>query len=80
MKFTPEKCWNKLNIIFLVDGWCRGYSCGDHYYESDTMTHSWEAVAELLQHPSCTDIMVDVGIPVMHKNVTYNCRLIFLNG
>ncbi|KAK3881782.1 hypothetical protein Pcinc_013812 [Petrolisthes cinctipes] len=57
-----------------------GYNCGDHYYESDSMTHSWEAVAELLQHPSCTDIMVDVGLPIMHKNVTYNCRLVFLNG
>lgn len=56
-----------------------GYSCADHYYESDTMLHSWEVVAELLQHPSCTDIMIDVGLPVMHKNVTYNCRLVFLN-
>ncbi|MPC16384.1 putative glutamine-dependent NAD(+) synthetase [Portunus trituberculatus] len=56
-----------------------GYSCADHFYESDTMLHSWEVVAELLQHPLCVDIMIDVGLPVMHKNVTYNCRLVFLN-
>ncbi|KAK7065400.1 Glutamine-dependent NAD(+) synthetase [Halocaridina rubra] len=56
-----------------------GYSCGDHYYESDTLLHSWEVVAELLQHPFCTDIIIDVGLPVMHKNVTYNCRVAFLN-
>ncbi|KAG7170786.1 Glutamine-dependent NAD(+) synthetase-like 2 [Homarus americanus] len=56
-----------------------GYSCADHHYESDTLLHSWEVVAELLQHPSCTDIMIDVGLPVMHKNTTYNCRLVFLN-
>ncbi|XP_069950909.1 glutamine-dependent NAD(+) synthetase isoform X2 [Cherax quadricarinatus] len=56
-----------------------GYSCADHYYESDTLLHSWEVVAELLRHPSCTDIIIDVGLPVMHKNVTYNCRLVFLN-
>lgn len=56
-----------------------GYSCADHYYESDTLLHSWEVVAALLQHPACVDLMIDVGLPVMHKNVTYNCRLIFLN-
>lgn len=56
-----------------------GYSCADHFYESDTLLHSWEVVAELLQHPSCRDIIIDVGMPVMHKNVTYNCRLVFLN-
>lgn len=58
---------------------CRGYSCYDHFYESDTFLHSWESVAELLQHPACVDIMVDVGLPILHKNVAYNCRLIFLN-
>lgn len=56
-----------------------GYSCCDHYYESDTVLHSWEVVAELLQHPSCTDMIIDVGLPVTHKNVRYNCRLVFLN-
>ncbi|XP_076065645.1 glutamine-dependent NAD(+) synthetase-like [Oratosquilla oratoria] len=56
-----------------------GYSCSDHFHECDTLLHSWEVVAKLLQHPSCVDIIVDVGMPVMHKNVTYNCRLVFLN-
>ena len=22
---------------------------------------------------------IDVGMPVMHKNITYNCRVVFLN-
>lgn len=25
-------------------------------------------------------MLVDVGMPVMHKNVAYNCRVIFYNG
>ncbi len=58
---------------------CRGYSCEDHFYESDTCLHSWEVLARLLVHPVCLDIMVDVGMPIMHKNVTYNCRVAFLN-
>ncbi|XP_018336301.1 probable glutamine-dependent NAD(+) synthetase [Agrilus planipennis] len=56
-----------------------GYSCEDHFYESDTFLHSWEVLLELLTAPLCKDILVDVGMPVMHKNVAYNCRIIFLN-
>ncbi|CAG9861119.1 unnamed protein product [Phyllotreta striolata] len=56
-----------------------GYSCEDHFYESDTFLHSWEVLAELLIAPLCKDILIDVGMPVMHKNVCYNCRVIFLN-
>jgi hypothetical protein len=25
------------------------------------------------------DILIDVGMPVKHKNVAYNCRVTFLN-
>ncbi|KAL1471529.1 hypothetical protein MTO96_023584 [Rhipicephalus appendiculatus] len=56
-----------------------GYGCADHFYESDTLLHSWEVLASLLRDPTCEGIMVDVGMPVMHRNVTYNCRVIFLN-
>lgn len=56
-----------------------GYSCEDHFYEPDTLLHCWEVVANLLQMPQCEDVLVDVGMPVMHKNVTYNARVVFLN-
>ncbi|XP_057666917.1 glutamine-dependent NAD(+) synthetase [Diorhabda carinulata] len=56
-----------------------GYSCEDHFYESDTFLHSWEVLHELLNAPLCKDILIDVGMPIMHKNVSYNCRVIFLN-
>ncbi|XP_038664329.1 glutamine-dependent NAD(+) synthetase [Scyliorhinus canicula] len=56
-----------------------GYGCGDHYLESDTVLHSFQMLAELLASPVTEDIMCDVGMPVMHKNALYNCRVIFLN-
>lgn len=56
-----------------------GYSCEDHFYESDTLLHSWEVLAELLRSPICENILIDVGMPVMHKNVNYNCRVAFIN-
>ncbi|KAJ3658260.1 hypothetical protein Zmor_010011 [Zophobas morio] len=56
-----------------------GYSCEDHFYESDTFLHCWEVLLELLTAPLCKDMIIDVGMPVMHKNVAYNCRVVFLN-
>lgn len=56
-----------------------GYSCEDHFHESDTLLHSWEVLAELLVDEKCQGILVDVGMPVMNKGITYNCRVIFLN-
>lgn len=56
-----------------------GYNCEDHFYECDTFLHSWEAFVDILTAPLCRDILIDVGMPVMHKDVAYNCRVAFLN-
>lgn len=57
-----------------------GYGCNDHFYESDTYEHSWEVIGELLKDRSLDDIIIDIGMPVMHKTVKYNCRILLLNG
>lgn len=74
-----------LFVLFLflgkwINGSIRGYNCEDHFYESDTRLHSWQVLATLLKSHVCNDIIIDVGMPVMHKNVTYNCRIAFLNS
>ena len=57
-----------------------GYSCEDHFLELDTLEHSWESLARLLKGGYTDDILCDIGMPVMHKNVRYNCRVFVLNG
>ena len=59
-----------------------GYSCEDHFLEQDTFQHSWEVICEIIQHPDrlSDDILVDIGAPVLHKTVRYNCRIFILNG
>ena len=57
-----------------------GYNCQDHFYESDTLLHSWEVFGRLLSSPEARGLLCDVGMPVMHRNVTYNCRVAFFNG
>lgn len=56
-----------------------GYGCEDAFLEGDTLRHSWECLAELLSGDLTDDIICDIGMPVMHKNVRYNCRLLLLN-
>ncbi|THH05396.1 hypothetical protein EW145_g4824 [Phellinidium pouzarii] len=56
-----------------------GYGCLDHFLEGDTTLHSWEILAKLLQSGVTLDILCDVGMPVVHKNVNYNCRVIIYN-
>lgn len=57
-----------------------GYGCQDHFHESDTFLHSWQVLAKLITDPECSGIICDVGMPVMHENVAFNCRVFFLNG
>lgn len=57
-----------------------GYGLLDHWLENDVYTHSWDIVAELLAHPECQDIIIDLGLPIQHRSCSYNARLIALNG
>jgi NAD+ synthase (glutamine-hydrolysing) len=56
-----------------------GYGCLDHFLEGDTVLHSWEVLANILSSDKTADILCDIGMPVMHKNVIYNCRVIVHN-
>ncbi|KAF7356679.1 Glutamine-dependent NAD(+) synthetase [Mycena venus] len=56
-----------------------GYGCLDHFLEGDTVLHSWEVLAKILDSEEAQGIVCDVGMPVVHKNVIYNCRIIIHN-
>ncbi|KAH8146825.1 uncharacterized protein LAJ45_09199 [Morchella importuna] len=56
-----------------------GYGCLDHFLEGDTYLHSWEMLVKIISHDDCQDILLDIGMPVGHKNVRYNCRIIAYN-
>lgn len=56
-----------------------GYGCEDHFSEHDTIDHSWEVLATLLREGYTDDLLVDFGMPVMHRGVRYNCRVFALD-
>ena len=56
-----------------------GYGCEDHFLEVDTVEHSWECLAELLKSDATDGILCDIGMPVIHGGVRYNCRVFALN-
>jgi len=57
-----------------------GYGCEDHFCEQDTVEHSWECLVEIVKGGYSNDIVCDIGMPVVHRGVRYNCRAFVLNG
>lgn len=54
-----------------------GYGCEDHFLETDTFRHSWQCLAKILAEGGLTDgIICDIGMPVLHRGVRYNCRVL----
>eukprot|EP01114_Cavostelium_apophysatum_P006067 TRINITY_DN17279_c0_g1_i1.p1 TRINITY_DN17279_c0_g1~~TRINITY_DN17279_c0_g1_i1.p1 ORF type:complete len:706 (-),score=170.39 TRINITY_DN17279_c0_g1_i1:44-2161(-) len=56
-----------------------GYGCEDHFHEEDTYIHSWQCIAEILKTDLTDNILCDIGMPINHQNVKYNCRIFLLN-
>ena len=56
-----------------------GYGCEDAFLEEDTFLHAWESFAEIIGDDLTEGILCDIGIPIMHKNVRYNCRIFVLD-
>lgn len=55
-----------------------GYSSEDHFYELDTILHSWMVAAEVIKltsKPPYNDILCQVGMPINHRGILYNCSL-----
>ena len=56
-----------------------GYSCEDHFMELDTMMHCDQSLAAILDGDLTDNILCDIGCPILHNNVRYNCRVFCLN-
>lgn len=56
-----------------------GYGCEDHFLEMDTFTHSWESLQSILASDLTCGIICDIGMPVLHNGVRYNCRVFCFN-
>ncbi|ODV83465.1 hypothetical protein CANARDRAFT_9526 [[Candida] arabinofermentans NRRL YB-2248] len=57
-----------------------GYGCLDHFLENDTYLHSWEMYATIISNEATKGILLDIGMPIIHKNRRYNCRILSYDG
>lgn len=57
-----------------------GYGCEDHFGELDTVEHSWEVLADILASGATAGCLCDLGMPVIHRGVLYNCRVLAVDG
>jgi predicted amidohydrolase len=56
-----------------------GYSCEDHFLELDTYLHCNQSLAAILSSNLTDGILCDIGCPILHNNVRYNCRVLCLD-
>lgn len=56
-----------------------GYSCEDHFLELDTFFHSEQSLATILSGDYTNGILCQIGCPLMHNNVRYNCQVFCLD-
>lgn len=56
-----------------------GYGCLDHFSENDLYVQSWQMYAEILSNPDTDNIILDIGMPIIHKSIKYNCRVLSYN-
>ncbi|KAH7513692.1 hypothetical protein FEM48_Zijuj11G0008100 [Ziziphus jujuba var. spinosa] len=56
-----------------------GYGCEDHFFEIDTVSHSWECLKELLTGDWTDGILCSFGMPVMNGSDLYNCQVVCMN-
>ena len=57
-----------------------GYDCLDHFLEPETFMFSWEMLARILDDKDCYGCLLDIGAPIMHRNLRLNCRVLALDG
>jgi NAD+ synthase (glutamine-hydrolysing) len=57
-----------------------GYGCLDYFLESDTYLASWDMWGQIVSDKRCQDILLDIGLPIIHNSVRYNCRVISYNN
>ncbi|RYY36825.1 hypothetical protein EON62_01490, partial [archaeon] len=57
-----------------------GYGCEDHFFELDTLNHCWQTIDSLLGDDTTHGILCDVGMPMLHAGVRYNCRVFLCDG
>ncbi|KAF2672462.1 NAD+ synthase [Microthyrium microscopicum] len=53
-----------------------GYGCLDHFLEADTVQDSIQMLTEIISDPICQDMVIDLGLPMRHRNTLYNCRVL----
>ena len=75
----PQRLWRECSCTRRTAA-AHPAQCFDHFLEGDTTLHSWQVLTQILAGEATRDIIVDVGMPVMHRSVLYNCRLLLHNS
>ncbi|MDM8565621.1 NAD(+) synthase [Candidatus Halobeggiatoa sp. HSG11] len=69
---------NKINILCLPELCISGYGCEDAFLAPGTLNQSLQVLDAIVPHTK--DIIVAVGLPLLHQNRIYNTVALLANG
>jgi len=65
------------SILCLPELCISGYGCEDYFFAEDLPEQAMNCLLEIL--PSCSDLIVSVGLPVRYNNRLYNAACLIVN-
>ncbi|MCK5877569.1 MAG: NAD(+) synthase [Candidatus Marithrix sp.] len=69
---------NKVNILCLPELCISGYGCEDAFLAPGTLRQSLQVLSKIV--PQTKDIIVAVGLPLLHQNRIYNTVALLVDG
>ena len=68
----------RVGILCLPELCISGYGCEDMFLSPSVLEHATDVLAEIV--PACQDIVVSVGLPLLHNKAVYNCSALIADA
>jgi len=67
-----------VSVLCLPELCITGYGCEDAFLSANTRRMAWRVLEEIV--PATRDMIVSVGLPLLHNNVLYNTACLVVDG
>jgi len=80
-----EKCLisakeNNCSICVFPEFCITGPNCEDHFYEKDTVLHSWEIIGKIIESKLSENLLIILNLPIIYEEKLFNCLIPIFNN
>lgn len=67
-------------VLCLPELCITGYGCEDDFFRADLRQRAWSMLEEITYCREARDMVITLGLPVMHRKKIYNCTAVVAGG